>query len=105
MSDQRALLLGRLASAIDGVADAASRLAPPATRPPAPSPPPLTPRGRAWTLAAAMEPIHAPSRERAALRASFPMPPPAPPPPMQHHRSGLPAVVIGSTLLGIVLVV
>jgi len=43
MSDQRALLLGRLASAIDGVTDAASRLAPPATRGPAPSPPPLAP--------------------------------------------------------------
>jgi len=33
------------------------------------------------------------------------MPPTAPPPPLENHRSGLPAIVIGSTLLGLVLVV
>jgi hypothetical protein len=56
VSDQRSLLRGRLATVIDGVADVAARLEPPATPFVAPSPS-SAPSGRPWTVAAAMEPI------------------------------------------------
>lgn len=102
MPDQRALLRGQLASAIDGIADVAQHLGPKvteATAPPLP-PPPLETVGRPWTLAAAMEPIAvaAPDRSMTALR------PPQPPPPLEHHASRLPLAVIGSSLLGVLLI-
>jgi len=100
--DQRSLLRGRLASAIDGVADVAQQLGPQVTRATAPSlpPPPPVPVGRPWTLAAAMEPIPTP----APLRATSSLRPPEPPPLPGHHASRLPLVVIGSSLLGILLI-
>ncbi|HEY8673057.1 MAG TPA: hypothetical protein VIM76_04795, partial [Candidatus Dormibacteraeota bacterium] len=58
MPDQRSLLLGRLATAIDGVSDVAARLDPPAAPAVAPSPP-SAPSARPWTVAAAMEPVAA----------------------------------------------
>jgi hypothetical protein len=99
--DQRALLRGQLASAIDGIADVAQHLGPKvteATAPPLPPPPPET-VGRPWTLAAAMEPIAvaAPERSMSALR-------PQPPPLLEHHASRLPLAVIGSSLLGVLLI-
>ncbi len=107
MPDQRSLLRGRLASVIDGVADVAAQLAPPATRPTAPPPPPAPP-GRAWTLALAMEPI-APlpivSMPAAASAAASPPSPPDAGPryePPSHHRF---PVVIGSGLVGVILAV
>lgn len=103
MPDQRSLLRGRLASAIDGVVDVAARLGPPATPAAAPAAPkpPLEAVGRPWTVAAAMEPILSPIAEAGApQRASLSQLPPEPPPPLEHHRSRIPLAVIGSTLLG-----
>jgi hypothetical protein len=100
--DQRSLLRGRLASAIDGITDVAQQLGPQvtqATAPPLP-PPPLESVGRPWTLAAAMEPIPVP----AADRSMSPLRPPEPPPLLAHHASRLPRAVIGSSLLGILLI-
>jgi hypothetical protein len=106
MPDQRSLLRGRLASAIDGVADVAANLGPQvarATAPPLPKPPPEA-VGRPWTLAAAMEPIPASIVESAApQRASLPMLA-AEPPPVEHHRSRLHPAVFGSSLLGVALI-
>jgi hypothetical protein len=107
--DQRALLLGRLASAIDGVADVASRLGPPATQAKAPAPPPPPPPlesvGRPWTLAAAMEPVTTPVVHTAAQPGPTPPSrPPEPPPPLEHHRSRTPFAIIGSSLLAVALV-
>ncbi len=108
MPDQRSLLRGQLASVIDGVADVAAQLAPPATRPAAPPPPPAAP-GRAWTLALAMEPIAAlpivSTPAAASAAASPPSPPDAGPryEPPSHHR--FPAVIIGSGLVGVILAV
>jgi hypothetical protein len=105
--DQRSLLRGRLASAIDGVVDVASRLDPPGARAAAPPlPPPADSVARPWTLAAAMEPIATPVVERTVQRQSTapPPPPPEPPPPLEHHRSRLPAAIVGSSVVGLVLV-
>ena len=107
MPDQRALLLGRLASAIDGVADVASRLGPPATEtkaPASPKPPPES-VGRPWTLAAAMEPIATPTLERGVpagptLMGSTQV---APPPPPEHHRSAKPLAIFGSSIIAVIL--
>ena len=107
MPDQRALLRGRLAVAIDGVADVASRLGPPVTRATAPPPPspPLESVGRPWTLAAAMEPLPSPVVEAAPPpRASLAVAPPEPLPPLEHHRSRWPFAIIGSSFLGLVLI-
>ena len=106
MPDQRSLLRGRLANAIGDVVDVASQLAPQATRAtaPAPPPPPLESVGRAWTLAAATEPVPALIVEGvAAPRSSFG--PIAPPPPPEHHRSRLPMAVIGSSFAVLVAVI
>jgi hypothetical protein len=106
MPDQRSLLRGRLASAIDGVADVASQLGPPAGTTPAasPPPPPLESVGRPWTLAAAMEPVLSAVVEYSAPQgASFALRPQAPPPPPEHHRSKLP-LVIASGLISVVLI-
>jgi hypothetical protein len=96
------MLRGQLASAIDGIADVAQQLGPQvtkATAPPLP-PPPLETVGRPWTLAAAMEPIAVP-----APHASMsPLRPPQPPPLLEHHASRLPLAVIGSSLVGILLI-
>jgi hypothetical protein len=102
--DQRSLLLGRLATAIDGVSDVAARLDPPATPVVAPSPP-TAPSGRPWTVAAAMEPIAAARAEPVVapgeqLRlqpfdAALPIDPPA------HHR--FPAL-IGAGLIALIVV-
>jgi hypothetical protein len=105
--DQRSILLGRLASAIDGAADAASRLGPPATqaKAPPPVPPSLESVGRPWTLAAAMEPIATPVVQAAAqLGTTQASRPPEPPPPLEHHRSRLPLAVIGSSIVALVLI-
>ena len=104
MPDQRSLLRGRLASAIDGVVDVAARLGPPVTQAKAPPPQPPTPEsiGRPWTLAAAMEPVLAPVVPPA--QASLPLRPPEPPPPPEHHLSRTPVAVIGSSLFGLVLI-
>lgn len=107
MPDQRDLLRGRLASAIDGIADVAQQLGPQVTKATAPSlaPPPLESVGRAWTLAAAMEPIPASTLDRASLpHSSMSLRPPEPPPLLEHHRSWLPLTIIGSSLFGILLV-
>ncbi|MGA8415263.1 MAG: hypothetical protein WB808_01435 [Candidatus Dormiibacterota bacterium] len=107
MPDQRSLLRGRLANAIDGVVDVAARLGPPATHAAAPAAPkpPLEAVGRPWTVAAAMEPILSPIAEAGAPhRGSLSQLPPEPPPPLEHHRSRLPLAVIGSTLVGILLI-
>jgi hypothetical protein len=104
VSDQRELLRGRLASFIDSVADVASQLDPPAARPIAPPPPPAPP-SRAWSLAAAMEPIATPLVEHGTAPANAlpPLMPPdvAPPmdPPSHHH---FPAKVLGSGVLGLI---
>lgn len=107
MPDQRSLLRGRLAVAIDGVVDVAARLGPPITQaaaPPQPPPPPDA-AGRPWTLAAAMEPVLSPAVERTAPpRGTFSVRPPEPPPPLEHHRSKMPLVVIGSSLIAVVVV-
>jgi hypothetical protein len=102
--DQRALLRGRLASAIDGVADVASRLGPPATESKAlvPPKPPLESVGRPWTLAAAMEPIATPILERGAPAGASMYS--APPPPPEHHRSRIPPAIIGSSVIALVLI-
>jgi hypothetical protein len=96
------MLRGQLASAIDGIADVAQQLGPQVTKAtaPTPPPPPLESVGRPWTLAAAMEPIAvpAPDRSMTALR------PPQPPPLLEHHASRLPLAVLGSSLLGVVLI-
>jgi len=107
--DQRALLLGRLASAIDGVADVAQHLGPPATKAKAPTPPrpPLESVGRPWTLAAAMEPIATPIVERtepgrvAHQATTMAL---EPPPPPEHHRSRAPLAIIGSTFTGLIVI-
>ncbi|GEM_PF-2314391 len=107
MPDQRALLRGRLAVAIDDVADVVSRLGPPVTRAtaPPPPPPPLESVGRPWTLAAAMEPLPSPVIEAAPPpRASLPVLAPEPLPPPEHHRSLRPLAIIGSSFLGLVLI-
>jgi hypothetical protein len=105
--DQRALLRGRLASAIDGIADVAQQLGPQvthATAPPLP-PPPVESVGRPWTLAAAMEPIPVAAADRGApTRSTMPLRPPEPPPLLGHHRSRLPLTILGSSLLGILLI-
>jgi hypothetical protein len=103
VADQRSLLRGRLASAIDDVAGVAQELGPQvtkATAPPLP-PPPAESVGRPWTLAAAMEPIPvpAPHRSTALLR------PPEPPPLPAYHASRLPLAVLGSSLIGIMVIV
>ena len=106
MPDQRSLLRGRLANAIGDVVDVASQLAPQATRAtaPAPPPPPLESVGRAWTLAAAMEPVPALIVEGVdAPRSSFG--PIAPPPPPEHHRSRLPIAVVGSSFIVLLAVI
>jgi hypothetical protein len=109
MPDQRALLLGRLASAIDGVADVASRLGAPApateTKAPVAPKPPLESVGRPWTLAAAMEPIATPTLERgvpagATFLGSTHA---APPPPPEHHRSTKPLAIFGLSIVAIIL--
>ena len=110
MPDQRALLLGRLASAIDGVADVAQQLGPPATqaKAPAPSPPPLASVGRPWTLAAAMEPIATPAVERAAPERAASQATAMsyePPPPLEHHRSWILPAAIGSSLILLIVIV
>jgi hypothetical protein len=107
--DQRALLLGRLASAIDGVADVAQHLGPPGTqaKAPAPSPPPLASVGRPWTLAAAKEPIATAVVERTApVRGASQATgmPSEPPHPLEHHRSWVPLAAIGSTLIVLVVI-
>jgi hypothetical protein len=105
--DQRSLLRGRLASAIDGVADVAQQLGPPVThaKAPSPPPPPLESVGRPWTLAAAMEPIPAPAADRGApARSTMPLRPPEPPPLLEHHPSRVAAAIIGSSLIGILLI-
>jgi hypothetical protein len=101
--DQRDLLRGRLASVIGSVADVASQLEPPAARPIAPPPPPAPP-GRAWSLAAAMEPIATPVVERgmAPPNGLPPLLPPEVAPPMDppaHHR--FPAKLLGSGVVGL----
>jgi hypothetical protein len=105
MPDQRSLLRGRLANAIGDVVDVASQLAPQATRATAPPlpPPPLESVGRAWTLAAAMEPVQLIVEGVVAPRSSFG--PIAPPPPPEHHRSRLPIAVIGSSFIVLVAVI
>lgn len=104
MPDQRSLLRGRLASAIDGVVDVAARLGPPVTQAKAPPPQPPAPEsiGRRWTLAAAMEPVRAPVV--APPHASLPLRPPEPPPPPGHHLSRTPFAIAGSSLIGLVLI-
>jgi hypothetical protein len=105
--DQRSLLRGRLASAIDDVADVASHLGPQVTKASAPSPPPppLQSVGRPWTLAAAMEPISPPAAVERGASAQATMPSMAPEPPaLEHHRSRLHLAVIGSGLLGVALI-
>ncbi len=108
MPDQRALLLGRLASAIDGVADVASRLGTPATETKAPiaPKPPVESVGRAWTLAAAMEPIATTILERGVPEGAtfLGSPHAAPPPPPEHHRSRMPLAVAGSSIVALILV-
>jgi hypothetical protein len=102
MPDQRSLLLGRLASAIDGVADVASHLVPAATeaKAPTPPPPPAESLGRPWTLAAAMEPITPSTVEHAGSPgATLASRNPEPLPPPEHHRSGTALRIIGSTFL------
>lgn len=104
MPDQRSLLLGRLATAIEDVVDVASRLGPQATRAtaPPPTPPSLQSAGRPWTLAAAMEPV-SPQTEGGAEAGSSTMGrSPGPPPPPEHHRSRLPTALIGSGFLVLV---
>jgi hypothetical protein len=106
--DQRSLLRGRLANAIDDVADVAQHLGPPATHAtaPTPPPPPLESVGRAWTLEAAMEPIPDPVAARVdTIRSTSSLRPPEPPPYPEHHASRAPLVIIGSSLLGILLVI
>lgn len=106
MPDQRSLLLGRLATAIDGVSDVAARLEPPATAVATPSPPPA-PTGRPWTLAAAMEPVAAARLEPMAApgellrsQASDLALPPEPP---AHH--GFRAALLGAGVIGLIVVV
>ncbi len=104
MPDQRALLRGRLASAIDAIADVASGLEPPQVGPAhASPPPPPAPVGRPWSMAAAMEPIGAPPVERFPSPGTPPPPPPptAPPPPDPPGRH-LPTAIIGSSLLALI---
>jgi hypothetical protein len=100
--DQRELLRGRLASAIDGITDVAQQLGPQVTKATAPAlpPPPLESVGRSWTLAAAMEPIPIP----APPRSTAPLRPPEPPPLLEHHASRHPLAIIGSGLVGILLI-
>ncbi len=99
--DQRSLLLGRLATAIDDVVDVASRLGPQATRvtAPPPTPPSLQSPGRPWTLAAAMEPVSPQTDGGAEAGSSTMGPSPGPPPPPDHHRSRLPNALLGSSFL------
>jgi hypothetical protein len=105
--DRRSLLRGRLATAIDGVADVAAGFDPPTPRPAA-SAKPKAPTGRPWTVLAAMEPIASPTLERVT-----PPPPRAQPPaqapesvlasePPEHHR--FPIAIVGSALLGLVVI-
>ena len=104
MPDQRSLLLGRLATAIDGVSDVAARLDPPAA--PAVATSPLSaPSARPWTVAAAMEPVAAARAEPVAVSgeqlllqpsdADLPIEPPA------HHR--FPAL-IGAGVIALIVV-
>jgi hypothetical protein len=96
------MLRGQLASAIDGIADVAQQLGPQVTKAtaPTPPPPPLESVGRPWTLAAAMEPIAVPAPDRSMTALRPPQPPPLP----EHHASRLPLAVLGSSLLGVVLI-
>jgi hypothetical protein len=103
--DQRSLLLGRLATAIDGVSDVAARLDPPAATVAAPPLPPA-PVGRPWTVAAAMEPVAAARLEPVAALGDLPRPqasevglsiePPA------HHRFRV--ALIGAGVIGLIVV-
>jgi hypothetical protein len=104
--DQRSLLRGRLANAIDDVVDVASQLVPQVTKAtaPPPSPPSLESAGRPWTLAAAMEPVSAPIVDGVAAPYSASRPS-APPPPPEHHRSRLPVAIMGSSFLVLVAVI
>jgi len=105
VSYQRSLLLGQLASAIDGVADVAAQLTPPSAQP-ASAPPPPAPAGRPWTVAAAMEPISAALLELVgdqqgllpALQLSGGAPPSGP----AHHR--FPATIVGAGLIGLAVI-
>jgi hypothetical protein len=97
--DQRSLLLGRLATAIDGVSDVAARLEPPAAAVVAPSPP-AAPAGRPWTVAAAMEPVAA---ARVAPVAASGEPPRSqaldfalPPEPPAHHEFRVALIAAGA---------
>jgi hypothetical protein len=103
--DQRSLLLGRLATAIDGVSDVAARLEPPAAAAAAPSPPPA-PTGRPWTVAAAMEPVAAARLEAMAAPGELPRSPASdlalPPEPPAHH--GVRAALIGAGVIGLIVV-
>jgi hypothetical protein len=102
--DQRSLLLGRLATAIDGVSDVAARLDPPAAAVAAPSPP-AAPAGRPWTLAAAMEPVAAARLELAApgeLPRSQASDLALPPEPPAHH--GIRIAAIGAGVIGLIVV-
>ncbi len=107
MPDQRALLRGRLASAIDAVADVASGLEPPATRPGhVPPPPAPAPVGRPWSITAAMEPIASPPVERFSPHGAPPPPPPPPVPPSADPPGRhFPTAIIGSSLLALIVIV
>jgi hypothetical protein len=96
-------LLGRLATAIDGVSDVAARLEPPGAAV-ATSPPPPAPTGRPWTVAAAMEPVAAARLDPMAIadevlrsQASDLALPPEPP---AHH--GVRVALIGAGVIGLV---
>jgi hypothetical protein len=105
--DQRSLLLGRLATAIDGVSDVAARLDPPAAAVAAPSPP-AAPAGRPWTLVAAMEPVAAARLELAApgeLPRSQASDLALPPEPPAHHGTRIAAIGAGVIALIVVLVI
>jgi hypothetical protein len=107
VSDQRSLLRGRLATAIDGVTDVAARLEPPTTRAVAPSSPsaPAAPSGRPWTVAAAMEPVAQAPIDRVAVGSlsrlhSRDVRPAGPP---GHHR--FPAIIGAVITLAVLAVI
>ena len=107
MSDQRSLLRGRLATAIDGVADVAAAFDPPTPRSAAPSKP-KAPTGRPWTVLAAMEPIASPTLERVAAPPPRAQPPAQPREPVlasePPERRRFPVAIIGSALVGLVVI-
>ena len=106
MPDQRSLLRGRLANAIDDVVDVASQLAPQATRAtaPAPPPPPLE-SVRAGVDAGRGHGAGAGADRRRRRRAALLFGPIAPPPPPEHHRSRLPIAVVGSSFIVLLAVI